>query len=865
MSSEATQGDVSALERAEEAHLLVEAHPRQALALANRALAAASADGDFTAEVAALRSVAWAQLKLGDTRATSAAVRTGIRLANRHGDRQGAALLRRLLAASLSLSGRTRAARREIEAAVADLSGLERARSQVHRVEIHRTSNAADPSIDRAVLSDAAKGLQALRRAGDEVWEARLLYNRGAFYFDRGDLDRAESDFRRALEIQTRHGADFVVADYTLALAEVALLRGDVVTSLKAIEDARDVLPPSPLSNLGHLLVLALTQARLLPEARAAGEEYVALCSQTGRADYVAAGLLDLAAIGVMARDPVAARAFASRAVRSFAARGKIASAALARGTYLRARLLGGTVSRSSLRSGLGAAAVLEELGWHRDSLRIRVTVARVALEIGALHVARRQLELAASLGTRGTASDRIDLCHARALLDLADSRPGAAERRLAHGMRLLHDYQAALGAIELRAAASSIGAELPRLGLRLALESQRPAKVLGWAERLRANALRLPPVRPPADTKLRKLQTELRRATADGRTSDQTRLEAAIRSRARIVEAAGGAPTSLPDARAAARPLGSRALVEYLELDGAVHALTLANGRLALYNLGAAGPATELDWLRFAYRRLAAGRLSTEQRAAAQRNVDTAAKTLDELLVRPLLPVIGQAPLVLVPTGVLHALPWGALASLRGRPLEVAPSLTIWCELVARPRTLRRKTALAAGPRLRYAAREVRELGALRPGATILHGRAATAQATLKALDGAALAHLACHGHFRADSPLFSSLELADGRLNVYELQQLARAPELVVLSACDLALSALHPGDELLGFAAALLGMGTRTIVASVVPVPDAAARRLMLAFHRELLAGVRPAEALAHVQAGAKTAGFICLGAG
>src|SRR5262249_13256255 len=185
---------------------------------------------------------------------------------------------------------------------------------------------------------------------------------------------------------------------------------------------------------------------------------------------------------------------------------------------------------------------------------------------------------------------------------------------------------------------------------------------------------------------------------------------------------------------------------------------------------------------------------------------------------------------------------------------LVVAPSLALWSDLAHRPRSHRRKNALVAGPRLRHAAREVRELEALRPGATVLHGRAATVEATLAALDGAALAHLACHGHFRADSPLFSSLELADGPLNVYELQQLAHAPELVVLSACDLALSALHPGDELLGFAAALLGMGTRTIVASVVPVPDAAARRLMLAFHRELLAGAAPATALACAQKGA-----------
>src|SRR5205823_14328769 len=103
------------------------------------------------------------------------------------------------------------------------------------------------------------------------------------------------------------------------------------------------------------------------------------------------------------------------------------------------------------------------------------------------------------------------------------------------------------------------------------------------------------------------------------------------------------------------------------------------------------------------------------------------------------------------------------------------------------------------------------------------------------------------------------------DGPLNVYELQTLRQAPEIVVLSACDLALSGLHPGDELLGLAAALLGMGTRTIVASVVPVPDASARRLMLAFHEHLLAGHRPAAALAKAQARTAVAGFVCLGDG
>ena len=298
---------------------------------------------------------------------------------------------------------------------------------------------------------------------------------------------------------------------------------------------------------------------------------------------------------------------------------------------------------------------------------------------------------------------------------------------------------------------------------------------------------------------------------------------------------------------------------------DGNLSALTIANGNLVLHELGPVDATGELGWLRFALARLGRGGNSAPQRTALLGNAHSAAAVLDAALVAPLLPALGDAPLVLVPTGSLHAIPWAALPSLRGRPLVVAPSLSVWLRLDERQRSRRRKAVLIAGPRLRHAATEVRNVASIYRNPTVLQGKAATAKAALAALDGAALAHIACHGHFRADSPLFSSLELADGLLNVYELQNLRHAPDVVVLSACDLATSDLHPGDELLGVAAALLAMGTRTIVASVVPVPDAAVKRLMLAFHRNLLAGHAPAAALARAQSRASVAGFVCLGSG
>jgi CHAT domain-containing protein len=71
-------------------------------------------------------------------------------------------------------------------------------------------------------------------------------------------------------------------------------------------------------------------------------------------------------------------------------------------------------------------------------------------------------------------------------------------------------------------------------------------------------------------------------------------------------------------------------------------------------------------------------------------------------------------------------------------------------------------------------------------------------------------------------------------------------------------------------MGLAGALFALGMGTLVASVIPVPDAATTELMVAFHERLQAGLPPAHALAAVQAAsagdaAVSASFVCFGAG
>ena len=128
-------------------------------------------------------------------------------------------------------------------------------------------------------------------------------------------------------------------------------------------------------------------------------------------------------------------------------------------------------------------------------------------------------------------------------------------------------------------------------------------------------------------------------------------------------------------------------------------------------------------------------------------------------------------------------------------------------------------------------------------------------------------IVHIAAHGVHQTENPLFSSLQLVDGPLFAHELDQTARTPEHVVLSACELGLATVRPGDEALGLTSVLLHLGTRSVVAGVARVNDEVAADTMIAYHRRLAAGADSASALAgaleHIGSD-QCAPFVCFGA-
>ncbi len=865
-----------ALQLADSAFDLVEVDAARASALAQVALRRARRQGNREAEVAALHALSFAQHELGDPRAIRT-IRRAVRTGERHGLTRRTALARRRLALDLAGRGAISDATLELDRAGAALDAHEQARSEVFRVAVlwygGTTTVPLEPT-DRAAAT--------LRRLGDRFWEAQLLRNRGGLLAERGDITAAERDLVRARQLFIDLDTPAAASAIECELARVALIRGDLpecLARLDAVE--RHDVPPPTAAELALIRAQAAATGRLRAESLAALEQAQTLWARASRDDHV--GRLEAIRLTLLAGDARAAHELALRTKRSFAAQHREVSAARATGLALVAGIAAGVTRRADLRTAQRGAATLAAAGWRGDAERIGLTIARAAIELGSLALAGRELTACTMLRRRGPIADRIETRHVEALLLQAQGDHAGAQRAARQGLVMLERYRETLGASDLRAAASEIGVELAQLGLTIALAGADTVAALRWAERLRGSAMRLPPVIPPNDPELREHEIDLRRINTAiqrerraGRASRtlrtrQAALEESIRRRARHAVGSGGGTIGEPSRRELATALRGAGLVELIELDGTLTALTLVGSRLTRHELGPLGPVKEqLEWLRFALTRLAGRQQTRQQLDATMAGARASAQALDRQLVEPLTDAIGDRDMVLVPTGALHGIPWSALPSMRGRPLVIAPSAATWLSLQRRSRRRRVKVVSVAGPRLRHARAEAAAVGALYGSATILDRQEATAAAVTRALSGATVAHLACHGHFRSDSPLFSSLQLADGPLNVYELQRLSRAPELIVLSACDLAVSDARPGDELLGFAAALIGMGSRTVIASVVPVPDAATKRLMAAFHRQLVTGRSPAVALAEAQATlgparSALAGFVCLGAG
>lgn len=770
---------------------------------------------------------------------------------------------------ALALLGRTRAALVALDTSVSTSRGSARARSLVRRAAVlHRQLGRPDDA-----LADFNRALKTFRRAGDRVWEARALTQRAWLWWEQGLLDRAEEDLSRAQEHYQEAG---LLQDVAIVLQNrgwVARLRGDLPAALRLLQDserAHDELgewSPSLLSDRAA----ALLDAGLAAEAAEVCEHARRALPPRGGNLHLRAMVLDQAALAALyLGEPDLARQRAAEAERAHLRAGNEKAAADA--ALLRLR----SDTECERRPG----RVLAEVSTLLEERSLSPQARAEACLLAARLLADRQPERAGSYLRRAAAARRrpnpLDQArgwYAAALLAQSRGRRREVLRSCEAGLTVLDDARLALGAAEARAAMTRHGSALAELGLRHASGADSPELLLTWAERWRATALAVPAVRPPADDELARDLAALRDvahrvsgARSQGSPTaslvrEQERLERAIRDRALMAAGEGGVSPRL-DVASLQAGLGPVTLVEMVELDGELHVIVVVAGQVRHHVAGLAEDAArEVQLARFSLHRLArptpgrAGELLTRSAAAG---LAPTGQRLQELLLGPGANDLGDGEVVVVPPGRLHAVPWGLLPALRERVVGVAPSAAVWLQGRERRPPRNGGVVLAHGPDLGTGGAEVSELARLWGSAQVLGAGSATAEAVLAAMDGAALAHLAAHGDFRTDNPMFSALRMDDGPLTVHDLGRLRRAPYRVVLSACESGLGTPTGADELLGLATALIPLGTAGLLASVVPVNDAATVPLMLTVHERLRAGASLPQALLAARTAAVASG-------
>jgi CHAT domain-containing protein len=204
----------------------------------------------------------------------------------------------------------------------------------------------------------------------------------------------------------------------------------------------------------------------------------------------------------------------------------------------------------------------------------------------------------------------------------------------------------------------------------------------------------------------------------------------------------------------------------------------------------------------------------------------------------------IGGRRLVIVPQGALHYLPFQALCSgdkymIERREVSYAPSARVFQQCLHRSRAELNKALLmgVADERIPSVRNEIKSLLSLFPSSVALLDGEATLSAFRREVEGVDLIHMACHGQFRPDNPLFSSLQLGDGWLTVRDAYNLHLNCQLVTLSACETGVNNVSPGEELIGLARGFFAAGAPALLMSLWTVDDEATCEMMTDFYQAL----------------------------
>jgi len=228
--------------------------------------------------------------------------------------------------------------------------------------------------------------------------------------------------------------------------------------------------------------------------------------------------------------------------------------------------------------------------------------------------------------------------------------------------------------------------------------------------------------------------------------------------------------------------------------------------------------------------------------------------KNLYQELIAPVRHLLDAKHLVFVPHGLLHYLPFHALHDgtsylIDSHTISYAPSASVYAvcqnkQTVASGDSLILGVSDAQAP---FIQTEVEALSRILPDAKLFVGESATHEVLRTEGPKARTVHIATHGYFRKDNPMFSSIRLGGSHLDLCEISQLRLPADLIVLSGCATGLNVVSPGDELMGLVRGLLQAGGQSLVLSLWDIHDESSKDFMIGFYSRLQQGASKAEAI------------------
>lgn len=819
------------------------------------------------------------------------------------GDELEAARVKRSMVEVLHMAGRTEEAlARAAEAArVFAALGEERLQGELDLNLGNLHTRLDEYPRARAAYTAARSRFEAL---GDRTMLAFADFNLGVVEMNADRLPEAEGAWRAARAGLEQAGMGVHVADCDYSLAYLESRRGRFDTAVRGLERARDAYAANgkpagvPLCDLDlaeiHLRLDAPRDAFDLAERAALRFGELDMTYERARAE-----LLRGLAAHRQGRAEDAARDLAAAAERFRGLGNEAWAAAVA--------LQEGAIAIEAGR----ARDVIGALEDARDELRARelalladLACAVLARGLLALGRPREALDELAERGAaqRGGVADGILAAEVRSLEAeawtalSARGEPGARERAVACLRAAVDAIEGALVEVPTGDLRIAFFRDRHRAYIDLALllcegggpgASGSAAEALAFLERGRARGLEEARGAPPGgDPELASARARLdwllaRRLDAELFPSggghdlrpvppgddDVRRAQEQV---ARLARAARGRPLAAGPASAdAALAEGlSRALLPdevalcYVVASGGARVLAATRAGVESAPLDVA-PADVLelrDRLRLHAGKPLLGRdYLARRRADLRRTSDALLDELGRAFLAPVAKLVDGRPLLVVPFGGLHDLPFHAFR-LGGRHLvELAdvgygPSLRHVARLRAeRPEPgARRVLAAVAEDATLPAARE--ELAALErafPGAVERVPAARLAERLRADPPRGGLLHVAGHGRFEAENPRFSGLALDGSFLLACDLTGAVLLLDHVTLSGCDTVRRRSVAGDELLGLPRAFLHAGARSVLGSLWAVDDGDAARTTAAFHGRLAAGDTVRRALSETQ--------------